>query len=86
MEELCLETPLLIEGDPLSLNPLTVAMPLERVALSKVMEDGPASGMELMDVDEVDSLSGRGMYILSVCVWSVEVEGLMDWLSIRCLL
>lgn len=65
-EELCLETPLLIGEEPLGLNPLMVVMPLERVALSSVIEDGPASEMELMDVDKLDDLSEGGMYILSV--------------------
>ena len=96
-EEPCLETPLLIGEDPLGLHPLMVVMPLVRVALSKVKEDGPASEMELMDSDEVDCLSERGMYILSVeelCVQGgrsvveriAEVEGLVVWWSTRCLL
>ena len=93
-EELCLETPLLIGEDPLGLNPLMVVTPLERVALSNVIEDGPASEMGLMDVDEVDDLSERGMYILSVeelCVQGVQsiaerLVGLVVRLSIRCLL
>jgi hypothetical protein len=94
-EELCFETPLLIGEDPLGLNPLMVVMPLERAAFSNVMEDGPASEMELMDADEVDDLSERGMCILSVeelCVQGVqsmgervvEPEALMVRLSIRC--
>lgn len=96
-EELCLETPLVIGGDPLGLNPLMLVMPLERLALSNVIEDGPASGMGLMDGDEVDALSGRGIYILSVeepCGRGVrsmverkmEAEVLVLWLTIRCLL
>lgn len=65
-EELCLGTPLLIDGDPLGLNPLMTVVPFERLALSNVIEDGPASEIGLMDADEVDILSERGMYILSV--------------------
>jgi len=72
-----------------------VVMPLERVALSSVIEDGPASEMELMDVDRLDDLSEGGMYILSeeeLCVQGVRsmVERIVGvwvvWLSIRCLL
>lgn len=97
-EELCLGTPLLIGEEPLGLNPLMLVMPLERVALSKVIEDGPASVMGwLMDCDEVNALSERGIYILSVeepCVRGVrsivgrkvEPEALVLWLTTRCLL
>lgn len=74
----CLATPLLIGGDALGLKPLMGRMPFERFALSNVIEDGPGSEMVLlMDSDELESLSERGMYILSVeepCVgggWSM---------------
>lgn len=92
MEEPCLATPLLISEDPLGLNPLMEVIPLARLAFP-VIEDGPASETVLIDADEVDDLSERGMYILSVeelCEQEVrsmtEPEGLEVWLSIRCLL
>lgn len=96
-DEPYLGTPLLIGEDPLGLNPFIVVMPLERLALSNVIEDGPASEMGLMDCDEVDAMSERGMYILSVgktCGRDVrsmverkaEPEALVPWLIIRCLL
>lgn len=91
-----LARPLLTGEEPLGLKPLIVVIPFERLALSSVMEDGPASEFRLMDAED-GILSERGMYMLSVevvCAWGVRwmvarevvLVVLVVWVAIRCLL
>lgn len=91
-EEQCFGAPLLIGGDPFNLKPLTVVKPFVRFDFSNVMEDGPASEIELIGGGGgVDTLSEREIYILSVeegCVYMEKRGGgvVAAWFTMRCLL